>query len=313
MTSPGDRPANAREPANTREIERGILLMAVGMLLIPGIDALAKGLTVAMAAGQIAWSRFLFQTIILAPVVFFTGGQLPRRHYAAHAMRGILIATATLLFFTSLETMPIADAIAIFFVEPLILTLLSALLLGEDIGWRRLSAVLVGFLGAMIIIQPGFADFGYAVVLPLGAAICFAFYLVLTRKLALSTDPNVIQLTAGISGMITMSIALIVGYFAGIRLLDPVWPTPMQWLMMAGLGVVGTTGHLFVVHAFKRAPAVVLAPFQYLEIISASLLGLIFFGDFPSPTTWLGIAIIVGAGLYVFHRERRRANSDADK
>lgn len=305
MTSPSDR------LAQPRHVEHGIILMVIGTLLIPGIDALAKGLTVAMAAGQIAWSRFLLQSLILAPVVLYSGAALPRQHYAAHAMRGVLIASATLLFFASLETLPIADAIAIFFVEPLILTLLSALLLRERVGWRRICAVLVGFIGAIVIIQPGFSKFGYAVILPLAAALLYAFYFVLTRKLAQSTDPDVIQLTAGLSGMLTLSIALIVGYFAGIRVLDMVWPSPLQWLMLVGLGVISTAGHLLFVHALKRAPAVVLAPFQYLEIISATLLGLIFFGDFPSPTTWLGIAIIVGAGLYVFQRERQRAKSAA--
>ena len=286
----------------------GILLMVVGMLVIPGIDAIAKYLSDDIAAGQVAWSRFFFQTLILAPVVLFrrrTPG-LFRRPFV-HAARGALIAAATLMFFASLKYLPMADAIAIFFVEPFFLTLISAFFLGETIGWRRILAISVGFAGALVIIRPSYDVFGLAALLPIGAAICFAIYLALTRSLAQGTDPFAMQLSAGVSGLVVMSVALAFGFSLDIEVLTPVWPDPWQWSLLALLGVVGTVAHLFVVNAFKRAPASLLAPFQYLEIISASLLGYLVFGDFPDSLTWLGIAIIVGSGLYVLHRERRVA------
>ncbi len=288
-----------------------MLIMAFAMLLLPVMDAFAKTLTGSMPAGQIAWSRFAFQVLYLAPFMVVGGGFRLAGPVWLHAARGVLIAMATLFFFAALKYLPIADAISIFFVEPLILTLLAALFLGEKIGWRRLTAVAVGFCGALIVIQPSYAVFGWAAALPLAAACCFAVYLILTRHLARRERAAVMQFMAGIFGCLTLSLALLVGSLAAIPVLDPVWPSLQGWSLMAALGLVATIGHILVVEAFRRAGPATLAPFQYLEIISATLLGLLFFGDFPDAMTWLGIAIIVAAGLYVFHRERRLARGAA--
>ena len=292
-----------------QEVEKGILLMVAAMLLIPGIDAIAKSLSATVPAGQVAWSRFFFQVLYMAPLVIVGGRLRPNGNLLLHALRGLLIAGATLFFFWGLKYLPMAEAISIFFVEPLILTLLAAAFLGETIGWRRLSAVAVGFLGALVIIRPSFELFGWAAVLPLCAALCFAVYLVLTRHLARQEDAATMQFYAGIFGCLTLSLALGAGGAAGIPVLDPVWPTPWEWILMAGLGAIAASAHMFVVHAFRRAPPAVLAPFQYLEIISATALGFVIFGDFPDAVTGLGVAIIVGSGLYVFHRERKAARS----
>lgn len=303
------QPTPTRALPAFQEVEKGILIMALAMLLLPGMDALAKTLSASMPAGQIAWSRFAFQVLYLAPFMV-----LGRRFRLVgplhlHVARGLLIATATLFFFAALKFLPIADAISIFFVEPLILTLLAALFLGERVGWRRLTAVAVGFVGALIVIQPSYAVFGWAAALPLGAAGCFAIYLILTRHLASRDDPAVMQFMAGIVGCLAMSLALLVGGWAEIPVLDPVWPSLQSWGLMAALGLIATIGHIMVVQAFRRAGPSTLAPFQYLEIISATLLGYLVFGDFPAGLTWLGIAIIVASGLYVFHRERRLARA----
>ena len=287
-----------------------MILMAGAMLLLPVMDAIAKTLSDSVPAGQVAWSRFFFQVIYLAPFVLAGGRFRPVGHLGLHVLRGALIAVATLLFFASLKVLPLADAISIFFVEPLILTVLAAVFLGESVGWRRLTAVAVGFCGALIVIRPSFQAFGWTALLPLGAACCFAVYLVLTRRLAREEKATTMQFMAGISGGLTLSLALLFGGLAEIPVIDPVWPSLWAWSLMAGLGLIATIGHIVVVHAFRRASPATLAPFQYLEIISATLLGLLLFGDFPDLGTWLGIAIIVGSGLYVFHRERRRAHSD---
>lgn len=292
-----------------REVETGILLMVVAMLLIPGIDAIAKTLSATVPAGQVAWSRFFFQVIYMAPFALLGGGLRLGRSLPLHALRGTLIALATLFFFWGLKYLPLAEAISIFFVEPLILTLLAAMFLGEPIGLRRMSAVAVGFVGALLIVRPSWEIFGWAAVLPLCAALCFAFYLVLTRRLARQESAAGLQLYAGLFGCLTLSLALWAGAEGGIEVIDPVWPTPWEWGLMAALGAIATTGHLFVVHAFRRAAPAILAPFQYLEIISATVLGLMVFGDFPDAATWLGVAIIVASGLYVFHRERRAARA----
>lgn len=278
-------------------------LMLAAMLILPGIDAIAKWLSGAIPSGQIAWSRFLFQTVLMLPLFLRTRGPTFTRALPLHALRGALIALATLLFFTALKFLPLADAISIFFVEPLILTLLSALFLAEPVGRRRLTAVAAGFAGALIIIRPSFAALGLPALLPLGTALCFAVYLMLTRSLAQHEPPERMQFYAGLFGAIVMSVALLIGDTADVPVLSYVTPDLDQWLLLAGLGVIATGGHLLVVHAFRRAPAGMLAPFQYVEIVGATVLGLVFFGHFPDATTWVGVAVIVGSGMYVFHRE----------
>jgi S-adenosylmethionine uptake transporter len=296
--------------SSRRNLQEGVLLMAVAMLLLPGIDAIAKGLSGAVSPGQVAWSRFLFQSLILLPFVLRIGGLRVGRRIWVHAARGFLIALATLLFFASLGELPLADAISIFFVEPFILTLLSALLLGERIGWRRLLAVAIGFCGALIIVRPSYAVFGATALLPMGAALSFAFYVVLTRRLVREGSAVTMQFYAGIFGMATMSVALWFGFEAGVAVLMPAWPTPGEWLLLAVLGVIATSGHMLVVLAIRRVGASLVAPFQYLEIISATLLGFVFFGDFPDATTWLGVGVIIASGLYVFFRERQLAAAE---
>ena len=278
-------------------------LMLLAMLILPGIDAIAKWLSSSISSGQVAWSRFFFQTLLMLPLFLRTRGPILTPALPLHALRGALIALATLLFFSALKYLPLADAISIFFVEPLILTLLGALFLGESVGWRRLTAVAVGFAGSLVVIRPSFSALGLPALLPLGTALSFAVYLILTRKLAQREHPERMQFYAGVFGGIVMSVALAAGALADISVLSFVWPDRWQWMLLAGLGVIATSGHLLVVHAFRRAPAGLLAPFQYAEIIGATILGLVFFGDFPDATTWVGVAIIVSSGMYVFHRE----------
>lgn len=282
-----------------------MLMMAAGVIVIPGIDAIAKHLSATLMPGQIAASRFLFQLIFLLPIILVTGRRLASSHLSLNAVRGALIAAATLFFFWGLKYLPLADAIAIFFVEPLILTLIAAVFLGEQVGWRRLSAIILGFVGALLVIRPSFQAEGLPALLPLAAAGCFAVYLALTRKVAQADDVLTMQLWAGLFGGLTLLIALIIGEIGAVSVLDPTWPSLYEWLMLALLGAIATSGHLLIVGAFRRASPSILAPFQYLEILGATLLGVVIFGEFPEPLTWLGIAIIVASGLYVFHRERR--------
>ena len=289
-------------------VQQGILLMVMAMLLLPGIDAIAKGLSGSLPAGEIAWSRFFFQTLYLLPFTLRGGRWRLARLSWIDGARGGLIACATLMFFAALNDLPLADAIAIFFVEPLILTLLSATLLGESVGWRRILAVIVGFCGSLIVIRPSYEVFGLSALLPLGAALLFACYMILTRVRARHGDAITMQFSAGLSGCVTLTAALGFGLAAGIEVVDPVWPTAVEWLLMAALGAIATSGHMFIVHAVRRIGAALAAPFQYLEIIGATVLGLLFFGDFPDATTWLGVTVIIGSGLFVFYRERKLAD-----
>jgi S-adenosylmethionine uptake transporter len=202
--------APARHPT-----EIAMAMMVAAMLLVPAIDAIAKFLTDALAPAQIAWARFFFQMLFLAPLALRRPRLVELADTPLHLLRGALIAAATTCFFTALTVMPLADNIAIFFVEPLILSLLAGVILREGIGWRRIAAILVGFAGAMLIVRPSFAAFGVYALLPLVAATFFAFYLLLTRLLGARTDAVMMQVTAGLGGLATMSLLLALGAGTG--------------------------------------------------------------------------------------------------
>ena len=282
-------------------------MMIIAMLMLPGIDAIAKWLSGSVSSGQVTWSRFFFQIIFMFPLLLRTRGPWLTPALALHAARGSLIAFATLFFFSGLAHLPLADAIAIFFIEPLLVTLLSALFFAEAIHWRRISAISLGFVGALIIIRPTFAEVGYAALYPVGAAFCFSFYIVLTRKLVRHEDPIRLQFFAGVFGCLVMSIALGYGTSVDIPILAAAWPSTNHWLLLGGLGLIATGCHLLVTYAYRLASIGILAPFQYVEIIGATVLGLIIFNEFPDAVTWVGVSIIVGSGMYVFHREARLA------
>ncbi len=288
---------------HNRQTARAIGLMIMAMLILPGIDAIAKWLSSSISAGQVAWCRFLFQTLFLLPFILKARGLWASSSLWLHALRGALLAAATIFFFSGLIYLPLADAIAIFFVEPLMVTILSAIILKETFGWRRLVAIVVGFFGALTIIRPTFADIGWPALYPVFAAGCFSFYILLTRKLVAKEDPIRLQFYAGIFGLIVCTAILIGASGSEIRSLTMVQPTLSEWWLLCALGLIATIGHILVVYAFKHAPVSVLAPFQYVEIIGSTILGLLLFGDFPDGATWIGILIIVGSGSYVFHRE----------
>jgi S-adenosylmethionine uptake transporter len=293
-------------PHPPADVVRGMTIMALGVLMLPGLDAFAKLASATVPTGQIAWFRFVFQAMALLPLVLWHHGGWPRvARVRLHALRGALLALATLFFFSALARMPMAEAIAIFFVEPLILTLFSAVFLGEAVGWRRVIAILVGFACALLVIRPSYDLYGTAALLPLGTAVCFAGYLAMSRSLARDGDALTMQFTTGVAGALVMSLALAVGTGGGVALLTPIVPSSEAMLLLLGMGCVATVGHLLLTQAFRHAPAGLLAPFQYLEIVSATLLGYLLFDDLPDALTMLGIAVIVGSGLYVFHRERR--------
>ncbi len=302
-------PGEGRHASGT--VPLGMMLMALGVLVVPGIDAIAKHLAQqGVPPAQSTWSRFAVQAVLMVPLLIWrvrrTGLAPLRQALGLQIARGLLIACATLFFFTALSRLKMADTVALFFVEPLILTLLSAWLLGEGIGWRRLTAVAVGFAGAMIVIRPGSGVFGLWALFPLAAAGCFALYLTLTRLIADRVDVIALQASAALFGGLVMTLALAVGTLAQIPALTPVAVTWGQvgWLIL--LGCIATVGHMMIVQAFKLAEAGVLAPFQYLEIVGAVGLGYLIFKEVPDLWTAVGMAVIIGSGLYVLHRETVR-------
>ena len=198
-----------------------------------------------------------------------------------------------------------AEAISIFFIEPMILTILAAILLGERIRFRRISAVLVGFIGAIIVIQPSFDVFGWPALLPLGTAFFFALYMIITRVVAQAKHPIESQISMSAFALLTVLLLAILNHAFGLEAQSWRMPNPSEWGVIILLGFVATTGHLMVVFALQRADAGLLAPFQYLEVVTASLLGYVIFQDIPKDTTIAGVTIIIGSGLYLIHRERK--------
>lgn len=285
----------------------GMLLMISAMLFLPLLDIIAKYLGQYLSAGQVTASRFVVQTLLLLPFLAFAGRRhlFPRapRQWLMHGLRGLLLALATMFIFSAVRVMPVADALAIFFVEPLILTLLSAWLLGETFGWRRFVAILVGFAGALLVIQPSFAAFGWVSFMPVGTAVFFSLYMILTRQMRSSEDPYVMQFLTGASGSVLILTGLLI--FAPLELpfLAVRWPAPELWGLILLMGAIAAVGHLLIVMASRLTEVSKLAPFQYLEILAATVFGYWVFGDFPTWLTWTGIALIAGSGAYVFHRE----------
>jgi drug/metabolite transporter (DMT)-like permease len=299
-----------KSPTAYPDLIKGLGLMAFAMMILPCMDGIAKYMATfqAMSPGQVTFYRFFFQMALTLPVLLALYGRaaLRARRPWMNLLRGVLHAAATLLFFTSIKYMPLADAFAIYFVEPFMLTAMSALFLGEKVGWRRWTAILIGFGGAMIVIQPSFEIFGMISLLPVVCAFLFALYLFLNRAIGDADPPLTMQTFAGIGGTVFMAAALWAGDWAGNVDFEVTLPNSLHsFVLLVVLGVLSGYGHLLVVHAFRLAPVSILAPFQYFEIISATILGFLFFSDFPSASKWLGVAIIVGSGLYIIWRERR--------
>ncbi len=303
VTSSPSQSVSAVDPA-----VQGMVIMGAAMMVLPLMDAASKALTTwhGVSPGQVTFLRFAFQSVLAAFIAWWMLGPAGLRagRLWLNLLRGALIGIASLCFFAAVKYMPLADAMAVFFVEPFILTLLSVIALKERVGWRRYAAMAVGFFGALVVIQPSWELFGPVSLLPLGTATLFSVYLILNKTLAAHDEPITMQFTAGIGGTVALGIAMLVGNGLAMEDFAVSMPGAVGWSLLFAIGAISTVGHLAVVQAFKRAPASLLAPFQYFEIVMAVLFGLLLFGDFPSASKWLGIALIVASGLYLFHREQ---------
>ena len=289
----------------------GMGLMAFCMVVLPVMDAIAKYMATfeGMSPGQVTFYRFFFQLVFTLPLLFLVGGDILRaRRPWMNLLRGALHAAASLMFFAAVKYMPLADVFAIYFVEPFMLTMMSALFLGDRVGWRRWLAIAVGFGGAMIVIQPSWAIFGWTALLPVACAFLFTLYLFLNRALGDADSPLTMQAIAGVGGTLFMGTALLIGNGLGKTDFEISLPaSSLGLILLILLGSISGYVHLLVVRAFRMAPLSLLAPFQYFEIISAVFLGYVLFGDFPTPSKWIGIFVIVASGLFIIWRERARA------
>jgi len=277
-----------------RDDTKAIVLTVVGFSLVPGMDTIAKYLSGDYSVLQLGWARFVFHLMFVIPIVWWRHRQeiwpkLPGLQLA----RGVFQMSATLLFFAALSQMPIADALALLFLYPLLVTALSPLLLGEHVRRIQWVAILLGLVGVAFILRPGARAFQWAGVFALAASVCFALYMITTRRVAGSSPPLVTLIYSAIVGAVGLSIAA--PWF---------WipPKPGDWGLMVLIGLLAACGHFMVVKAFELAPASRIAPFGYAEIVSATALGYFVFGDFPDVWAFVGIGIIIAAGVLVSYR-----------
>lgn len=285
----------------------GIVLMLGFCLVAPYIDASAKLAAATVSVGLITLSRYLVQFALMVPLMLVGrfSFALTRRAAALIFWRSLVSVISTFTFVAAVAVMPIADALAIAFIEPFIILLAGRLLFGERVGPRRLTACLVGFGGALLVIQPSFSEFGLVALLPVVTAFAFAAYMMITRAAAVHVAPEGMQFhTAWVSALICAPL-LIAGAVWGLADFAPgAMPEGRAWIWLGGVGLAATISHLMLTYAFRFAPSSLLAPLHYLEIVSAALLGWLIFGDFPDLLTWAGIAVIVGSGLYIIRREQ---------
>jgi len=293
--APRPRPKPAH-PATRTAAGIGLMIIAIGLFTV--MDAIGKGLTASYPVPQVVWARYFFQFALMLLLIPRVGarGLVRTSRPGIHVVRGLLLAVSTLCLIKAISIVPLADAYTITFVAPLLVTVFSIPLLRERVGWRRWSAVLAGFAGVLIVIRPGLGTPHWALLLPLLTAIGFALYQILTRKVSAvpgeTTLPMLFYLACVGTGIMTAYLPFV---------WQPV--APLDWLPMAAMGALGGLGHLILIRALTVAPASLLAPFVYTQIVWALVLGYLVFGDLPDIWMLVGGAVIVASGLYVFYRE----------
>lgn len=285
----------------------GVMLMIAFCVIAPLIDVSSKLAAVAVSVGVITLVRFVVQAACMGPLVVLLGLplRLPPRALGLTVLRAVMVIVSSYCFVAAVRVMPIADALAIAFVEPFVILLIGRLAFGEQVGVRRLMACAAGFGGSLMVIQPSFAAFGAVALFPLGTAVTFALYILVTRRLAQLVHPVPMQFhTAVVSALICVPL-LAIGHHLGEPSLAITPPRGIFWVWVLCVGLAATVSHMAMTYALKFAPSSTLAPLHYLEIVTATLFGYMVFGDFPGGLTWAGITVIVGSGLYVIFRERQ--------
>ena len=275
---------------------KAIILNLSAWVMLPIMDGFAKYLSLTIPVLQITWSRYFFTVIIVLPVmlIFFRKNFKWTDKPKLQLIRGLLLFCANILFFYSISVISLAKALTLAFIAPLIVTILSPILLGEKVGFRRWAAVITGFIGSLIVIRPGFVEVNFASIAALGTGVLYGFYLIVTRKLHNSDHP-----------LLTLLLTGVVGAIIGSIIVPSVWvyPSINEWYMMFALGFFASLGHLFLILSLKYADASKLAPFGYFEIITNIIIGYYFFNHFPDNWTFLGLFVIMSSGIYIFRRE----------
>ena len=276
---------------------KAIILNLSAWALLPFMDAIAKYLSAELSFFQITWARYFFTVVWTLPLMYFFFRETLTfsQNLKLQIIRGLTLFFANICFFYSISIISMAKALTLAFVAPLITTALSPFFLKEKVGLRRWAAVIVGFIGSLIVIRPGYLDVNLATIAGLGTGFFYGIYLVITRKLHSTDSPLLTLLLTGVVG------AIIASFFVPV-----VWisPTFNQWLWLGLMGIFACLGHICLIYSLKYAHASKLAPFGYFEIIPNIILGYLIFSDFPDIWTFAGLSVICLSGYYVFRRER---------
>ena len=275
--------------------------MVTGLAIFGVGEAIVKHLAVHYDVLQVVWARYTFHALLFLIIFSRTGiaNQIRTRRPVLQLGRSILLLLATGFFFTALRYLPLAETVAINFVAPLLVTAFAIPLLGESVGIRRWIAIFVGFAGVLIIIRPGVGTVHWAAILPLGTAVCYAFYQIMTRIASRTDDARTNLFWTSAFGVIVMS-----------SIVPFVWTSPgaLDWFFMVCTGLLFGFGHYLLIKGLEIAPASVLSPFIYTQIIWATILGYFVFAQFPDAFTFAGAAIVIASGLYVWRRETQAAD-----
>lgn len=278
---------------------KGILLVVLATFLFSSHDALSKYLSGFYPVVMVVWARYLVHTLLMAGIFLPQSGLrvLRSKRPLLQFLRALCLLSTSLLFTTGLLFIPLAEATAVNFLAPVLVTALSVPLLGEHVTRGQWLAVICGFIGVLIIVHPGGELFTPAVLLPFCSALFFCFYQLLTRKLSEIDSPTTSNFFAGLCNTLVMSA--LVPFF---------WQAPgfVHGLLMVALGAFGMTAHLFLTQAFRHAAPALLAPFGYCQIVFAGLLGWLLFSHTPSLTTVFGIGVICLSGLAAVWQQRRQ-------
>jgi drug/metabolite transporter (DMT)-like permease len=292
--------APLQAPPSSDRILRAILAILFSVTCFSILNAISKTLTQHYPVAQVVWARyvvaFAFMIVLFMPR---SGLKLFRWHnVGSQVIRGLLLFCSSFLYFNGLMHMPLASAASISLTSPLIVTALSARFLGEPVGTKRWIAVCVGFAGALIVVRPGDANFNWYALLIVASTISSSLYQLYSRRYGQTERPDA-----------SATMATIVGTVAAAPLLPFEWVTPVfGWdlVLFVGLGAMAAVGHYFLTIAYSQAPAAVVAPFNYMQLVGAAILGYAVFNDFPDFWTWVGAGVIVCSGLYLGHQERLR-------
>ena len=277
----------------------GIALMCAAVALFAVLDTTAKYLNTQMDSLQIAWARYTsaFVLTLIVSNPFTHRGLVRTASPKLQLTRSILLVASTVLNFLALRWMQLDEVLSIIFTFPFIVAIASGPLLGEWIGWRRWSAIGFGFCGVLLITRPGFADFHPAALFSLAATICYGFYAVITRIVS-RVDSN----------QTSLFYSNAVGALIMLPVIPFVWQMPQNWVIAAMLiatGVLGSAGHFCLISGHKLAPASVLSPFIYTQLLWVVILGYVVFDHVPNGWTIAGAAMVIGSGLYLLYRERQ--------